>query len=81
MFSLIGLIVFGVVMLIWPFWYKAELRSKRRKDSRYSPPHLMGVFDELYPPDAHQARQIREIENEIPAPAPLPGDLRPKSRI
>jgi len=31
-------------------------------------------FDEVFHPDAKEARQIWEIQTELPAPAPDPGD-------
>jgi hypothetical protein len=35
---------------------------------------LMGVFDELYHPMAHQTQAEVRHQEERPAPAPLPGD-------
>jgi hypothetical protein len=75
---LVALVAFMALVVAWPFWYRAEIRRKRAKDPKYRPPSMMGIMDELYHPDAHAATQIHEIEREIPAPAPLPGD---KARI
>lgn len=33
-----------------------------------------GVFDEVFHPDAKNAREIQEAEAILPAPTPLPGD-------
>jgi hypothetical protein len=70
----IALLVTGIGALLWPVWFRAETRAKRRRDSRYSPPHLMGVFDEVFYPSAYSAVQIVDAETRAPAPPPLPGD-------
>ena len=69
-----GVVVFAVLLLAWPVWFKLETRAKRRKNPGYNPPNVMGILDELYHPDAHQASQIQEVQRELPAPAPTPGD-------
>ncbi len=71
---LVALGVFMVLVVLWPFWYRVHIRRRRAKDPKYQPPQLMGIMDELYHPDAHAATQIHEIQRELPAPAPLPGD-------
>jgi hypothetical protein len=69
---------FALSMFFWPRLFRWDLARKRKKDARYVPPRVMGVFDEVFHPDAHAASQIQEAEREIPAPAPLPGDpIRP----
>jgi hypothetical protein len=35
---------------------------------------LMGPFEEIWQPAAHRARLETQVQNERPAPAPLPGD-------
>jgi hypothetical protein len=71
---LVALVVFMMLIIIWPFWCREEIRRKRAKDPTYRPASSLGIFDEIYRPDAHAASQIHEIESELPAPAPLPGD-------
>jgi len=71
---LIGALAVCALLLLWPLWFKAETRAKRRKNPGYNPPNVMGILDELYHPDAHQASQIQEVQRELPAPAPTPGD-------
>ena len=75
---LYALAAFGVLMLIWPIWFRAETRAKRRKDPSYSPPRIMGFLDEVYQPDAHANRQLLEAQKELPAPSPIPGDRGPR---
>lgn len=70
----VGLVAVGVAALVWPVWFRLETRAKRRRDPRYSPPHMMGILDEIYHPTAYSAIKIVEVETRAPAPAPLPGD-------
>jgi hypothetical protein len=35
---------------------------------------LPGLLDEVFHPQAHEARLIQEVERELPAPAPAPGE-------
>ena len=76
---LYALAVFGVAILLWPIWFRAETRARRRKDPSYSPPQLMGFLGELYQPDAHANRQLLESQKVVPAPSPVPGDRGPHS--
>jgi hypothetical protein len=75
----VALVVVMALIVVWPFWYRAEIRRKRAKDPTYRPPYLMGIMDEIYRPDSHAASQIHEIERELPAPPPLPGDKPARS--
>lgn len=34
----------------------------------------LGAIDEVFHPSAEQAMEVREAEQEVPAPAPLPGE-------
>ena len=73
-----GWIVAGAVALTlaflfaYPAFQKRYTRRRRLTDSRYTPPRIMGVIDELYHPDAHATQQIVEAEYTAPAKAPLP---------
>jgi hypothetical protein len=69
----VALVGAGVTALVWPVWFRAQTRARRRKDPRYAPPHLMGVFDEVFYPSAYSAVQIIDVETRAPAPAPRPG--------
>ncbi len=42
--------------------------------SRQGGGFMGAAFDELFHPDAKEARQIWEIQSSLPAPAPAPGD-------
>lgn len=35
---------------------------------------ILAVFDEIFHPAASESRQLQQVEHELPAPAPLPGD-------
>ncbi|MET4581905.1 hypothetical protein ABIE21_001395 [Conyzicola nivalis] len=69
----VALVRAGITALVWPVWFRAQTRARRRKDPRYAPPHLMGVFDEVSYPSAYSAVQIIDVETRAPAPAPRPG--------
>jgi hypothetical protein len=73
----VALVGAGVTALVWPVWFKAQTRARRRKHPGYAAPHLMGVFDEVFYPSAYSAVQVIDVETRAPAPAPLPGD-RPR---
>lgn len=60
----------------YPALQRRHTARKRLTDSRYSPPRIMGIVDELYHPDAHATRQITEDQREVPAEAPIPGDKK-----
>jgi hypothetical protein len=72
--AFVAIAAFALSMFFWPRMFRWDTQRKRAKDPRYIPPRVFGVFDEIYHPDAHAASQIQEVEREIPAPAPLPGD-------
>lgn len=73
---MIGMIAFGVfvvMLVLWPFWFRSSIKRRRARDPHYRPPNVMGVFSEIYQPDAHAASQIYEAQKVVPAKAPLPG--------
>ena len=63
-------------LFTYPSMQRRYTARQRQKDPRYTPPRVMGIFDELYHPDAHAARQIAEDQREVPAEAPIPGDKK-----
>lgn len=71
-------IVLGAVALVlaflvaYPSWQRRHTARRRETDSRYTPPRIMGIVDELYHPDAHATRHIVEAQYTAPAKAPLP---------
>jgi hypothetical protein len=72
--AFVAIILLALSMFFWPRMFRWDTRRKRARDPRYVPPRVMGVFDEVFHPDAHAASQIQEAERVIPSPAPLPGD-------
>ena len=69
-------------MFFWPRLIRWDSARRRARDPRYVQPGGMGVFDEVFHPDAFVAAQIQEAEHVMPAPAPLPGDpIHPGGRI
>jgi hypothetical protein len=64
----------AATIFFWPAWFKAHVRRKRAADPGYSRAAGLGVFDEIWHPHANKASHILEIEKEVPAPPPLPGD-------
>ncbi|MCH6167806.1 hypothetical protein [Pseudonocardia alaniniphila] len=59
--------IFGVV-LAGLAWIASRVRRRGGGGS------LMGPFDEIWHPAAHRARIETEVQEERPAPIPLPGD-------
>lgn len=59
--------IYGVVM--WGL-VRLAVRVRRRRCGG----SLMQPFDEIWHPTAHQARLDIEVQQEQPAPSPLPGD-------
>ncbi|GAA4560288.1 hypothetical protein GCM10023175_69970 [Pseudonocardia xishanensis] len=62
-----------VVALVLGFLVWAARRVRRRAGGG----SLMNPFDEIWHPIAHHARLTVEVQDELPAPAPLPGDDPP----
>ena len=50
----------------------ASVRAKRRFSGTMT--GSLGVVDEIFQPTAHNAQLVQVAEQEVPAPAPLPGD-------
>ncbi len=56
-------------------------RKRRRKDGSVLS-GIVGTFDEAFHPEAARASEIREVQRELPAEAPTPGDpIHPHSTI
>lgn len=68
-------IVAGFVALPW------ILPRAKRHLGRKTQRGILGVVDEIYRPNAHEVAIIAEEREEMPAPAPLPGDKLGKIRI
>lgn len=67
-------VIFAGAFVVWflfmPYFVRAEKRRQRKKAQSGT----IGVFDEVFHPESHQARLIWEAQTELPAPAPTPGD-------
>ncbi len=69
----------GIVALLALVWY---LDSRRRKRGDKTLGGVFGAFDEVFHPEAAKAAEIREVQEELPAPSPLAGDpIRPDGTI
>ena len=69
----VGAVAVTLAFLVaYPSWQRRHTARRRQTDSRYTPPRMMGIVDELYHPDAHATRQIVEAQYTAPAKAPLP---------
>ncbi len=69
----------GFAVLLALVWY---LDSRRRKRGDKTLGGVFGAFDEVFHPEAANAAEIREIQEELPAPSPLAGDpIRPDGTI
>ncbi|MFW0774024.1 hypothetical protein ACLRGI_12725 [Paenarthrobacter nitroguajacolicus] len=68
--------VLGVPALLGGLWYWSLRGSSPGKVRRGATGGMLGVADEIFRPETHQAVQIQRIQHELPAPAPAP---KPKS--
>jgi hypothetical protein len=68
------LIVMVVAIFVWFLAMPWLVRGERRRQRRKAQSGTIGVFDELFHPEGHQARIMWEAQTELPAPAPTPGD-------
>ncbi|UKA49658.1 hypothetical protein LFT48_19855 [Arthrobacter sp. FW305-123] len=68
--------VLGVPALLAVLWHWSSRHNKRGNVRRGTTGGMLGVVDEIFRPETHQAVQIQKIQQELPAPAPAP---KPKS--
>ncbi|WP_159732498.1 hypothetical protein [Arthrobacter sp. 9V] len=68
--------VLGVPALLAGLWYWSSRQNSRGNVRRGATGGMLGVVDEIFRPETHQAVQIQKIQHELPAPAPAP---KPKS--
>ncbi|GAB2568181.1 hypothetical protein [Leucobacter ruminantium] len=64
-------VIIAVVGLLWTVGVR-DRRRRRREGSMLS--GMISVFDQAFHPEAARASEIREIQRELPAEAPSPGD-------
>ncbi|MET3370810.1 hypothetical protein [Arthrobacter sp. M2012083] len=68
--------VLGVPALLGGLWHWSSRRSTQGKVRRGATGGMLGVVDEIFRPETHQAVQIQKIHHELPTPTPAP---KPKS--
>lgn len=77
--EIITVVILGAFfsLLVW-LW----LRDRKAKRNGEAQPisGIMSVLNEAFSPEAARAAEIREIQNELPAEAPTPGDPPNPSR-
>lgn len=72
---LIGTVaVLGVPAALAGIWVWTSRRNRRLGVRRRGSGDLLGMADEIFRPQTHQAQQIQKIQHELPAPAPSPGE-------
>jgi hypothetical protein len=67
-------IAFGVLFLVAFFAMPWIVQGERRRQRKKAQSGTVGVFDEVFHPEAKNARVMWEAQTELPAPAPTPGD-------
>lgn len=78
-----GVVIVGVAVLYtafffaYPRWRKWEIARERRRHPNRAVAGLVGSVDEVFHPEAHQARLVWEAQQEVPAPAPDSDGSRP----
>ncbi|MBD8102944.1 hypothetical protein [Plantibacter sp. CFBP 8775] len=79
---LVMLIVFFGSFFIWMLCMPWFIHRERHSQHRQAKAGVIGVVDEVFHPEAHEAHVVWEAQKEMPAPAPLVGDkLFPRGRI
>ena len=74
-------VIAAVVILLAGVWV-ADKRRAKRQGGKTAISGIVGTFDEAFHPEAARATEIREIQQELPAEAPAPGDpLVPGGKI
>jgi hypothetical protein len=66
----------GVPALLAGLWFWSSRQNSRGNVRRGATGGMLGVVDEIFRPETHQAVQIQKIQQELPAPAPAPKPKR-----
>lgn len=66
-------VVLGALVLLFVWLWLRDRKAKRNGEAQPIS-GVMSVFNEAFSPEAARAAEIREIQNELPAEAPTPGD-------
>lgn len=76
------LILFFGSFFIWMLCMPWFIHRERNSQHQQAKAGVIGVVDEVFHPEAHEAHIVWEAQKEVPAPAPLAGDkLFPSGRI
>lgn len=67
------LVIAAIVLLLAVIWLN-DRRIRRRSGTPLS--GMIASFDQAFRPEAAHASEIREVQRELPAEAPAPGDPR-----
>lgn len=79
--ELVTVLALGAFAVLLAAVWQVDMRRKKRGSYR-AMSGVMGTFDEVFHPEAARATEIREIQQELPADAPAPGEpLRPGDSI
>ena len=66
------LVITGVVAILVWVWLRD--RKAKKSGTHQAMSGMVGVFNEAFHPEAARAAEIREVQQELPAEAPTPGD-------
>lgn len=71
-----ALLLAGYLLVVLALLVGGPLMLSARRRGRWKRAQSagMGPFDEIFHPGAYQATISWEVQTELPAPAPLPGD-------
>lgn len=76
--QLVSLLVLAALLaagfLLWPVLAPRLRTAERKRKHRSVGSGMLGVVDEVFRPQTHEAQLVWEAQQELPAPAPLPGD-------
>ncbi|AYG02772.1 hypothetical protein [Gryllotalpicola protaetiae] len=70
----IAVAAFCALFVIWFLAMPYLVHAEKRRQRKNAQSGTIGVFDEVFHPESHQARLVWEAQTELPAPAPAPGD-------
>jgi len=67
-------VVLGAPAALACLWYWSSRRNRRGAARRGASAGMLGIVDEIFRPETHQAHEIQKIQHELSAPVPAPGD-------
>lgn len=80
--EIVTIAVIAAVVALLTFVWVADKRRTKRQGGKTAISGIVGTLDEAFHPEAARATEIREIQQELPAEAPAPGDpLVPGGKI